>query len=115
MSDEKAVATAIKVGVGAAAGVASGVANAAAPHVRAVGSGAVNASSSFFNGATKALRNHKGITGALGAGTVAVVGHGVVGTAIIAAAPVVAVTAAVGAVAGGTVFGLFKLYKALVD
>jgi hypothetical protein len=111
MSEEKVVLAATKIGIGAATGIATGVSNVAAPHLRGMGTGAVNASTNFFNGATKALKNHKGVAGAVSAGTAALLGHGVVATAVVAAAPVVAVTAAAGAAA----FGLYKLVKYVQD
>ena len=110
-SEEKVLLGAAKVAVGAVAGTVTGLSNAAAPHVRAIGSGALNASSNFFNGATKALKNHKGVSGALGAGTAAVIGHGAVATAAVALAPVAAVTAVV----AGASFGIYKLIKYVQD
>ncbi len=112
-SEEQAKLTAAKVAIGTAAGVASGLANAAAPHVaRGIGgAGVANASSNFFNGATKALRSHKGVSGALAAGTVAAIHSPVIAAAVIAAAPVAAVTA----VAGGAAFGIYKLVKYIQD
>jgi hypothetical protein len=101
--------TAVKVATGAAMGVGTGLANAAAPHAKTIGMGAANASASFFNGATKALKNHKGVAGAISAGTAAVVGHGAAATLVVAAAPVVVAGAAIAAVG----FGIFKLVEKL--
>ena len=103
--------TAIKAAVGTAAGVATGVANTSAPHLLGRGVGLTNASANFFNGATKAYKNHKGLAGAVSAGTAAVVGHGAVATVAVAAAPVVLATAAIGAAA----FGVFKLIQHIQD
>lgn len=107
MTEETAAVAATKVAIGAAAGAVSGLRNVAAPHVQGIGAGAVNASSNFCNGAAKALRSHKGIGGALAAGTAAVAGHGAVAAVVVAAAPAVAVTA----VAAGAMLGAYKLVK----
>jgi hypothetical protein len=102
MAENNVELTALKVGMGAATGIASGLANAAAaPQVHhAIRMGAVNTSASFFHGVTKALRHHKGIGPALGAGTALAIGHGAIGAAagaaVVAAAPVVMVAGAVG-------------------
>jgi hypothetical protein len=102
--------TAIQVGVGAVAGVVSGLKNAPAPHsmgiYHGIGAGAANASSNFFNAATKSMHKHHKFWGALGAGATAVVGHGAlaaVATAAAVAVPVVIGVAAVGGAAVGTV------------
>jgi hypothetical protein len=98
--------TAVRVGVGTVAGVGTALANQAAPHVRGIGTGAVNASANFSNAATKAMRQHGGISGAIAAGTAAVVGHGAAATVIVAAAPV----ALGAAVVGGVAYGLYRLF-----
>jgi hypothetical protein len=103
MSEDVLKKAAIQAGIGAAAGVGTTLANTSAPHVR----GVAGASANFASGVTKALKNHKGVAGALAAGTTAVVGTGAVGTAVVAALPVVAVAAAV----GGAAFGVFKLVE----
>ncbi len=116
MDKEKIVFEAGKAAIGAAAGVASGMKNMSAPHGRGIGTGVGNASAKFFNGATKALKNHKGFSGAMGAGTAAVLGSGhvsvaAVSTAAVAAVPIVLATAA----AGGAIWGICKLVEKLKD
>jgi hypothetical protein len=112
MSEEEALlVNAAKVGVGTAIGVVSGLRNASAPHVNGIGTGLVNGLSKFSNGATKAIRNHRGAAGAISAGTAAVVGHGAVAAAVVAAAPAVVATAVV----GGALFGIYKAIKYVRD
>jgi hypothetical protein len=111
MLEEKMLVNAAKVGLGAATGVVTGLKNASAPHLRGIGTGLTNFSSAFANGATKAMKQHKGVAGAISAGTAAVVGHGAVAAAVVAAAPAVVATA----VAGGAVFGVYKLVKYIRD
>jgi hypothetical protein len=107
-TNDKLKVAAAGAAIGAAAGAATGFANAAAPHVIGKGAGVVNASSNFFNGASKALRSHKGVAGAVSAGTAAVFGgHTALAALAVTAAPAVAVTAA----AGGAIFGVYKLVK----
>jgi len=105
--EEQILVYAAKVGIGTVSGVVTGLKNATAPHLVGRGTGAINASSNFANGFTKAMKQHRGVAGAFGAGTAAVIGHGAVATAVVAAAPVVAVTA----VAGGAIFGVCKLVE----
>jgi hypothetical protein len=109
MSEEQILVNAAKIGIGTAAGVATGLKNVSAPHLKGIGTGLTNLSSNFANGATKALRHHKGVAGAISAGTVAVVGHGAVAAAAVAAAPVVFAAA----VAGGAILGICKLVTAV--
>jgi hypothetical protein len=108
--EEIADTTAIKVGMGAAAGAASGIANAAAAsqiHNNMIKPGAYNASSKYLHAATKALKQHKGLTGAAVAGGAAVA-HGAVGAAVASVAlPVV--------VAGAAGWGVYKLAKYIKD
>jgi hypothetical protein len=108
MSEDAVVKAATGVAVGTAAGVAAGLANAAtAPHAMVRGAGVANAASKFSHGTTVALRHHKSLGAALGAGATAVIGHGALATVAVAAAPVVLATAAV----GGVFFGAYKLVK----
>ena len=111
MGEEKIILGVAKAAVGAASGIATGLSGKVAPHLQGAGTGAINASSNFFNGFAKALKNHKGVAGAVSAGTAAVVGHGMVATAVVAAAPVVAATAVV----GGVAFGAYKLFERIRD
>lgn len=107
MQEEQILLNAAKAGIGAAAGLVTGLKNAASPHFVGRGMGAVNVSSKFANGFTKAMKQHRGIAGAASAGAAAVVGQGAVATALVAAAPAIALTAA----AGGAVFGIYKLVE----
>ena len=100
---------AVKAGVGAVAGIATGLKNASAPHIARAG--VANLSANFFNGATKALKTHKGVSGALAAGAAAVVGSSSVAAAAVVAAPYVAATAVV----GGAAYGVYKLVGFLRD
>jgi hypothetical protein len=113
MDENTVKKAAITVGTGTALGVGTALANRTVPHLaRSPISGAVNASASFSHAATKSLKaNHKNISGAIAAGTAAVVGHGVIGAAAVAVAPV-AVGAAVVAGAG---YGIYKLAKLIQD
>lgn len=112
MSEEAVVNAAAGAAMGTAAGVAAGLANAAtAPHAVGRGTGVANAAAKFSHGTTVALRHHKSIGAALGAGATAVIGHGAIATAAVAAAPVVIATAAV----GGTFFGIYKFVKYLTE
>jgi hypothetical protein len=97
--------------LGAHAGLSSAAQGLAAPQHHGARQGAFNASSKFFNGAGSYHRHHKSIAGAIGAGVAAVAGHGVVLTAVVAAAPVVAVAGAV----TGAVLGVAFLGKKLWD
>jgi hypothetical protein len=107
MSGEKAlVGAAVKAGVGAVAGIATGLSKTMpAPH--AAHAAISNFSASFFNSATKALRSHKGLSGALAAGTTAAITSPTIAAAVIVAAPYVAVTATL----GGAAFGAYKLVE----
>jgi hypothetical protein len=104
----------VAVAVGAAAGIATGLAQTAAPHLRGPGTFVANNSAQFYNSATSALKNHKGITGAAGAGAAAVL-HGVGATTIGAAVAAVAAPVVVAAAVGGAVYGLFKLVQKIND
>jgi hypothetical protein len=111
-SDDQLKLTAAKVAIGAAAEVASGLAKTSMPHIVRPGAGMVNVSSNFFNGATKALRsNHKHVSGAPAAGTVAAIHSPVIAAAVIVAAPAVAATA----LASGAALGIYKLVKWIQD
>jgi len=102
--------TAVEVGLGAAAGLATGLTNVSAPQVHHLLIGdAFNKTANATNVATKSFQQHHKIGTALAAGTTAVLGHGVIGAAVVAVAPV----AAVAAVVGGAAFGIFKLVEHL--
>jgi hypothetical protein len=112
MSVEK---TAAQLMVGTVEGIVSGLKDAPAPHFRGIykgiGAGATNASSNFFNAATKSMHKHHKIGTALGAGVTAVIGHGALATAAVAATPFLLGFAAI----GGTIFGTVKLVEHLRD
>jgi hypothetical protein len=114
MDEDTVMKAAIQVSAGTGLGVGAALTHHAVPHL--VGAppivGSVNTTAKFSHAATKSLQaNHKNISGAIAAGTAAVVGHGAIGTVVIAVAPV-AVGAAVVAGAG---YGLFKLAKFVRD
>jgi hypothetical protein len=107
MLEDKILINAMKVGIGTAVGVVTGLKNASAPHLKGIGTGLTNCSASFANGVAKAMKQHKGVAGAISAGTAAAVGHGAIAATVVAAAPAAVATA----VAGGAILGVYKLVK----
>lgn len=108
-AEEAAIKTAVKVGMGAVGGIVTGMKAMPAPH--AAHAAVANLSANFFNGATKALKTHKGVSGAVAAGAAAVAGSSAVAAAAVVAAPYVAATAVV----GGAAYGVYKLVGFLRD
>jgi hypothetical protein len=105
---------ALSAGLGAVAGVATGLTKTlASTKFPPVGVGLAAPASKFFHSAVRAMKSHKGLVGALGAGATAVVGPTVAGAAV-AAAPVVIAAApfVLGAAAvGGAIWGIRKVFS----